>query len=62
MATLSLMFHIKNLVQPTHATHRFRSGRGELRHNPNDGDAMINDAGKQAVKAPPGPLPLGWLP
>ena len=50
LATLSFMLHFKNRHQPTRATRRFRSGLRECCLNPNDGDAMINDAGKQAVK------------
>jgi hypothetical protein len=50
LATLSFMLHFKNRHQPTRATRRFRSGLRECCLNPNDGDAMINDAGKQPVK------------
>jgi hypothetical protein len=57
LATLLFMFHFKNQVQLIHATHPFCLGSGEQCLNPNDGDVMINDAGKQRVKKRP-----NWLP
>ena len=50
LATLLFMFHFKNRVQPTRVTRPFSLQWGEQCLNPNDGDVMINDAGKQQVK------------
>ena len=44
------MFHFKSRVQPTLRTHPSVLAGASVCLNPNDGDAMINDAGKQAVK------------
>jgi hypothetical protein len=57
LATLLFMFHFKNRVQPIRETHPFRLRWDEQCLNPNDGDVMINDAGKQRVKKRP-----NWLP
>jgi hypothetical protein len=57
LATLLFMFHFKNRVQPIRVTQPFRLESGEQCLNPNDGDVMINDAGKQRVKKRP-----NWLP
>ena len=57
LATFWLMFHFKNRGQPIRVTQPFRLESGEQCLNPNDGDVMINDAGKQRVKKRP-----NWLP
>jgi hypothetical protein len=57
LATLLFMFHIKNRGQLIRATHPFRLDMGKRCLNPNDGDVMINDAGKQRVKTD-----ADWLP
>ena len=48
--TALLMFCFKYLPQPTREIHA-KSGLGDPCLNPNDGDAMINDAGKYTVKS-----------
>src|SRR5581483_9298932 len=59
LATVPFKSHVKSRLQPTRATHPFQTGWSEASPDPNDGDVMINAAGKQAVKAGPERLPAG---
>ena len=49
LATVSLVFHFKNRVQPIPVIHPSVALSNDCL-NLNDGDAMINDAGKHEVK------------